>query len=362
LFVEREAYRLGPLRELAISGYYTSRQEEGMAAAEELALGRDVPGALTQMARNNQIFYAQPLAAGSYRQLKPGLPWPYLPCNPSLVRDGDKGYLINCRAVSYRLQPSGRYAAADEDNILRTRNVLMRLDRDLGFRDQNELICDLPPLRWTQVQGLEDIRLVVDGDALRFTCTTLEHHPLGPVRLSLGTLDDDLRLASLLPLTGVGDHLPQKNWLPFHDQGSQELRAIYAYEPFTVVRIDAGSGRCEIVEERPLQRNFADWRGGAGPLTLPAASGGGSLLLIHEVAALGRRYYTHRLLRLGPDGAPAQASQPFFFLRRGVEFAAGLCLSHDQAEVLITLGVNDAEAWLCTLPLAAALAMLRDLP
>jgi len=383
LFVERDT-AFGLLRELSIAAYYTRHRQAGFDANEQLATGRDTPYHLATLAVHNQAFYAEPLPATSHTPITPALPEPFVPCNPSILRTPN-GYLINCRSVSYRMDLYQRYVTIEADGAYRTRNFLMEVDRDLRFVRQDEIQCDVPPLREHLVKGLEDCRLVQLGDRLAFTCATTDLHPSGMIQLSLMTLDREHRVTHHAPLTGHGDEWVQKNWLPFLDGGPSfgppmppdlrgvpgnperpsmmggELFAIYGYEPLVVLRIDPESGRCVPVVERAQGRHFEHWRGSAGPIDLPEDAGGGRLLLIHEVAYQGRRYYLHRFATVDAEWRIDRVSRPFIFRHRGVEFAAGVCLTHDGADVLITFGVEDREAWLCRIPLRRVLELLRPL-
>ena len=356
LFVERGA-KVRLLRELSIAAYYTRHRDAGFDANDRLALGADTPRPLAALAVDNQAFYAEPLPA-THAPIVPALPAPFVPCNPSIIRTAT-GYLINCRAVSYRMDDYQRYTALEADGIYRTRNFLLEVDRDFRFVRQDEIRCDRPPLRDHWVQGLEDCRLVLLGERLAFTCTTTDRHPSGMIQLSLMVLDGEARVAHHAPLVGYGDDLVQKNWLPF--AAGTELRAVYGYEPLVVLGIDPRTGRCAPVVQRPQGRHFEQWRGSAGPIELPAEAGGGRLLLIHEVSYQGRRYYLHRFVLADAEWRIVRVSRPFYFRHRGIEFAAGACLTHDGADVLVTFGVEDCEAWLCRIPLRRVLDLLRPL-
>jgi glycosyltransferase involved in cell wall biosynthesis len=358
LFVEPEACGLGLLRELAISGFYTRERAAAAAANESLASGRGVPRHLATMAATNAVFFAEPLAA-AFHPLRVTLPAAFVPCNPSIAATPD-GFLVNVRAVSYRIDPNQRYEPCEPDGVFRTRNVLVRLDRELGFVDERPLDADLPVFRPHLVQGLEDLRLVRWPGALGATCTTTQHHPAADLRMSLLRLVDG-RVAEHTPLTGHGDERAQKNWLPFWDAENGELRAVYSYEPLVVLRIDPASGHVTPVIERRHNRGFHDWRGSAGPIELPAHFGGGRLLMVHEVAWQGRRYYLHRFVACDREWRIERVSRPFFFRRLGIEYACGMCLTHEGEDLLVTLGVEDREAYLARLPLAAAWSLLREL-
>ena len=364
LFIE-QAVLLGLLRELSIAAYYTRHRAAGAEANERLAVGTESTAALATLARNNHAFYAEPLPVSWQVPLAPALPDLFVACNPSIVRT-ESGYLVNCRSVSYRMDDYQRYTALEADGAYRTRNFLMTLDRVLGFVRQDEIVCDLTPLRESLVKGMEDCRLVRLGERLAVTCTTTDHHPSGLIQMSLMTLERhrgdagaEYRVAHHAPLTGHGDERVQKNWLPWVEDGT--LLALYGYEPLVVLRIDPDTGRCAPILERPQGRHFEDWRGSAGPITLPHEFGGGRLLLIHEVAYQGRRYYLHRFATVDAEWRIDRVSRPFYFRHLGIEFAAGMCETHDGEGVLITFGVEDREAWLTRIPLRRVLELLRPL-
>jgi glycosyltransferase involved in cell wall biosynthesis len=361
LFVDRDILDWGFLREISINAFYTPWREEGLEANEKLGLGRGAPAAVASLATENAIFYTEALPGTSFVRIAPSLPAAFAPCNPSILRRDD-GYLINCRAVSYRMDAYQRYSALEPDGVLRTRNFFVETDRDLEYRDQREIVCDAPPLRETWVRGLEDARLFERDGGVGWVATTTEHHPAGPVRMCVSMIEPSGSDALPVPIQGYGDERTQKNWLPFVDRQTGELRALYGLDPVVVLRIDPESGRAEPVVERSHERDLSRFRGSAGPIELPASAGGGRLVVAHEVAFHGLRYYMNRFLRLDDAWDVVEASRPFFFLHRGIEFACGATLSHREDELLITFGVEDREAWLCRIGLDAVTALLRPLP
>ncbi len=359
LFVDRGLHDWGLPRELSISAFHVGARRDGLEANERLALGRGAPADATWLALENGIFYAEPLPGASYVPVTPALPPEFAPCNPSIVRTTN-GYVLNCRAVSYRIEPDGHYVALEADGIFRSRNILMRLDRDLAPLGESPVETPTAPVRWHPVQGLEDVRLFTRGDRLGFLCTTTNLHPAGPVRISLGGLTSSGQVDHHRPVSGHGDDRPQKNWLPF--VAGFELFALYGYEPLVVLKIDDESGDAEVVAEQPQGRDFHHWRGSAGPIALPARVGGGRLVLVHAVATRNGRRYTHRLLRVDDEWHVTHASRPFYFRRLGIEFACGMCLAHGDDEVLITFGVEDREAWVCRVSLEEVCRQLVALP
>ena len=124
------------------------------------------------------------LPHAAYHPISPSLPEGFAPCNPSILRTTD-GYLLNCRSVSYHINDDQTYAVRNADGVLRTRNFLLRLDRNLGAIEQTEIASPAEPLRVQWVRGLEDARLFATTSGVGFTCTTTDLHPAGPIRMSL---------------------------------------------------------------------------------------------------------------------------------------------------------------------------------
>jgi hypothetical protein len=162
----------------------------------------------------------------------------------------------------------------------------------------------------------------------------------------------------------------EKNWLPhLNDRG--ELEFIYLHEPYTLVRFPrrfyrAGAReeelknlkanpnsvlKCENVQQEQLAFFCGDLRGGACPFPIK----GGYLGVVHElIIRPNRRVYLHRFAWYSADeGGHLQLrriSAPFYFCDRQVEYVCGACLSVDEQSVIISLGIDDREAYLVTIP------------
>ena len=77
--------------------------------------------------------------------------------------------------------------------------------------------------------------------------------------------------------------------------------------------------------------------------------GGGWLLLTHEVVLINeRRNYLHRFVWLDAGDQVRQLTEPFVFLARGIEFAAGLAWHEDGERLIVSFGARDSEAWIAT--------------
>ena len=337
--------------ELACAARRTELHDEGFDACERLLLSRTTPEPAGDEARLAELAYVAPLRGCQFLPLRPRLAEPCRPCNPSILQSPD-GYLVNCRAVNYQ-QRRLHYRPLDEDGIYRTTNVLMTLDRSFRVVEERPVVADEPPARDTKVRGFEDVRLFQSGDRLMMLCATTDRHPSGRVHQSLCHLDPRGRIVRHLPLIGAFDDRPQKNWLPYADP--EGVHAVYGYNPFTLLTLDMGVGsyRVELVVNSPVDARR--WRGSAGPILWPGSARGRRVLLVHDgvrrqgADGVWERVYVHRAVEYDGAFCPTRISKPFVFAHHGVEFACGMITSW-EGDVLVTVGVEDREAYICRIP------------
>ena len=149
----------------------------------------------------------------------------------------------------------------------------------------------------------------------------------------------------------------EKNWMPLvhgrrlyfaYDLGGGQL---YELAEDTTLRL-AHSGRIRALEGESGSSQF-----------VPFADGW--LGVSHHrvdrpfvLAWLPVAYYRHRLIHLNSDFSVRSTSRPFFFVKRAVEFCAGLVV--DDRSVTFSLGIEDAEAVLMTVPRTEIDALLTD--
>ena len=183
----------------------------------------------------------------------------------------------------------------------------------------------------------------------------------------------------------------QKNWLPFVHDGA--LYVEYSIEPHVVLRVDAGSGRCEPISNAviggggifpsfpPLARLAAEYgrvSGGAAPLRLPDRRVYLGLAHVKESRRtpehLGTAHMVYRHafyafadrhpFELVAAGAPFTLPEAPITDPSGggsgstVQFAAGMVLSASGAEIVVSYSTLDCGARLAQMPLDG---VLRDL-
>lgn len=363
LFVD-DTGRLGGFdAEASISGWYCAseaRKARGRTAALDLATRPSAPPAERELARRNAAYWARSASElfGAFdpAELLPAVRQGWSRFNPSLARDAT-GDLAVVRSSNYVIAESGAYVIADPRGVVRTENLLLRLDGSL-VPSSAAVLEDASgvPAFDTPVRGCEDLRPFVLEGRLHALATTRDRTPDALCRIGLLTIEGG-RVTRLVLLPEVEPGRHEKNWVPLvHDGG---LFVVYSYDPFRVFRCDVETGLLEEVARVDPPRRLDHLRGGTQAVRVP----GGFLTATHEVSlapGLGRTYL-HRFLLVDEGFTPRGATEPFFLLERGIEFAAGLLADPGRDELLLSFGVRDATAAIARLSLAAVLSRLREL-
>jgi glycosyltransferase involved in cell wall biosynthesis len=367
LFIEDFVYHAGLKEEYSIAAYYCkdpTRRKYGFAACHWLALNRDVPSQSRTLARQNLQFYVEPLEeiAPSLRarRISFAAPEGHHLTNPSVAQRGEEIVMIQ-RCVNFILSEDGQYSTP-QGGPVNTRNFLVRLDANLDILSSSEIMHpeDFPPPAFDLVQGFEDSRLFAWRDALWCISTVRELTPEGRCEQVLARIDEDdpqfCRLVDWRVLRAEAPLQDEKNWMPL--VAGETLRFIRLCDPTHVV--DEAARTIAVTTPGVAADDF---RGGSQAVAFE----GGWLAIIHEVLAgahEGQRIYHHRFVWFDAANALGAVSRPFYFHRKGVEFAAGLAWHPDGRRLLISYGVADCEAWLGTVDpgeIRAALIACADM-
>ncbi len=376
LFVHRDVERWGLRFERSISAYWVGDVETALVDTDAVLALPDLPAEVRTAAEGNRRLQLDRLADHTrpsmpvvphLRDLVPDVrlgrievpvdpPWPR--CNPALANDPAGGFRGIVRLVSYHIA-EGAYRSVDDDERIRTHNVLLRLDEQLRPVDAtlvdepvDEAVVDGAP-----VLGAEDCRLVHHGGRWLAVATVRDRSPEATCHVAVLHLDGAVvtRAVVLDPPFGPRH---EKNWMPVPGPHGP-LRFVYACGPETVVvDADVDSGHTEVVASHPAHPTLAPWRGGS-PL-LPFDDG--HLTAVHDVIYVdGRRAYRHRLVQLDADLRVVAATPWCSIEGRPIEFAAGLA-RHGDDDLALTYGVDDAEAGIALLPVAGVRRLLEPVP
>ena len=355
LAVEDWIYEYGLQQEFSIVANYSrdpARKDRGFASCNWLALNRTVPEDPRNLALSNLHFYIEPAAKmmPSFASRPVGFAPPdgYRATNPSIACHGD-GIVLVQRAVNYTIDqamPDGddrRYATPDGAPI-NTRNFLLRMDGDLAIRSSTEILPPegMPKPVWLLAQGFEDLRPFVWRDGLWCIACVRELSHEGWCEQVLARIDERTpgasRLVDWRVLRPEGPQRHEKNWMP--RVADDALQFIYLCDPTRLVDEQART-----VAETIPPIAADQFRGGSQAI----AFDGGWLALVHEARVRDKqRHYRHRFVWFDEASQLRRVSRPFFFHKRGVEFAAGLAWHPAGKRLVVTYGIEDCEAWIAT--------------
>lgn len=359
--------------EVSICAYYTPFREDGYLATDQIILQKNVPWFNKSQAFRNILFYVQKIKDAEFKKVQVELPLIredadvyYNPMNPSIYRT-EGGYKFICRTVNFSLK-NGEYRSLDTqdpENVIRTRNFLIDYDKEFNLLEQKEIIDALPRIKFPpawRIEGLEDCRLFKFFGSDWFTCTTFDTSPYGPCQISLCKLEDAdkpamANIEKFIPLKGPDPNRYEKNWLPFVKDG--ELFTIYSYDPLIINKPNIETGEWEVALKMETDHDFSHFRGSAGPVTFDQ----GYLVLVHEIVMLSNieRCYLHRFVYFDEHFNVKKVSLPFTFLHFGVEYCCSMTLDHTGTKLVMPIGIEDREAYLCIADLDAIRHSLRSL-
>jgi tetratricopeptide (TPR) repeat protein len=389
-FVHPEAHDWALKFELAIAWFHLGRIEEALALNDELLDGK-VPQEMEPWVRHNRAWCLRSLgrpdsetlahlAAGadipslgtlingpSYTQISiehaPG--WSLF--NPSVTNDPSGGLVINIRSSNYVIADDGSYTfqGTEDDEIIRTVNLLARLDENLTSSALGQIPAQPngPAPRLSRVLGCEDVRLLCIGDSWKAVATVRDRNHYERCDIALLEIPslENPETTTLSVIPGPDPARHEKNWMPFDVDG--ELHILYLCSPTVVGHLD-DDAHLVIDSSTPGPPAATHFRGGSQGV----AFANGVLFLVHEVTFVdAQRVYSHRFIQVTSSTATnggsrwdiTSMSAPFHFLELGIEFAAGLAIDGD--DLIASFGVRDAEAWLVRMPAVEVAAQLVPL-
>lgn len=359
LFISDYVYKYRFDEELSIAAYYTPFRDEGFAAIERLQVSKEVPASVKLLAEKNSRFYISTLKDVRFLELpidppsvREGSNLRTNPMNPSILRT-EEGYKVICRCVNYRQEGAQNYSMIDPEEkeiTVKTRNYLLEYDKNFHLLSQKEIIDGKslqfrhPP--YSLIIGLEDSRIFYNENALWATCTAQDLNEFHVPQIALYRLskepsnDQQILLDHFVLVQGPDSKRCEKNWLPFVKDG--QIYAIYSYDPFVVFKIDSLSGQIKEVINRKQKKDFSSFRGSGGPIPFDD----GYLVMVHYVTYDQGRFYFHRFLYMDKDFNITQMSRPFTFKNQRVEYCCGMTADHSNSQIVISIGIEDRQAFL----------------
>ena len=244
--------------------------------------------------------------------------------------------ILNIRYVNYRLDEWGRYHINHPESHLVTENVRCFLTPDLKSLDEDrpaenvwEGMIGLPTYD-KSVIGLEDVRLYVCNDRLRYVATNRSHAISQRIRIMVGDYSADMAMFEtgqiLDPPTNTWC---EKNWIPLGlsaTTGREQF--IYRWAPFEIGEVE--NGELKIVKSIPVEHMMMQRIRGSTP---PVWCGELNCYIcvvhycehIHGAKTLS---YYHMLVKLRKnDFTPFEWSNSFHFNRVGIQYCIGFTIT-----------------------------------
>lgn len=383
LFLDEDVYSHRAAEIASIHAFYTPTvpRANGRRFAERAVRGRPHDERL----RANWAFYARSSAelfGAKTTAIDFVAEAPYVASTPSICHT-TKGWRAVVRTVNYRIV-NGQYLYPNGDNAIRTRNYMLELEEREGqFKTTRTIemadVSDRPRTDYI-IHGYEDCRLFEHGGRLYATATVCDLTEDGKREIVLMHLrEGDYAIEKVVPLRGAWSHAPQKNWMPLlssrfttysscwdpingpsidpiDPRSVDPMKIIYAAvpgQPATIFTIDPNVG---VIGDPPVQLGHGRLRGGSQAIPFEY----GFLCLVHDVAFTGgSRMYLHRFVRIGTDHKIVAMTDPFYFEKLGVEFAAGLDYFAKCNKFVASYSVADASARLATFEVERVFEQLK---
>ena len=374
-FVHPETHDWALKFELAIAWFHLGRVEEALALNDQLLLD-GVPREMVPWVQHNRAWCLRSLGRPdreTLARLPVGSDIPalatliddiaYTPLvidhapgwslfNPSVTNDPEEKLVVNIRSSNYVIADDGSYTfqGTEDDGIIRTVNLLARLDENLATSVVGQIPSQPPgpSTRLSRVLGCEDVRLLAVGNSWKALATVRDRNHYERCDIALLSLPSlnaaEETTLSVIPGPDPARH--EKNWMPFVVDG--ELHVMYLCSPTVVGHLDANS-QLVVDSSTTGPPSATHFRGGSQGVPF----NDGYLFLVHEVTFFGtQRVYSHRFIHMTSGIMKSgdrrwditSLSCPFYFREMGIEFAAGLAVDGD--DIVASFGVRDAEAWL----------------
>lgn len=364
LFIDRAAYRDGPIEEISITSFYAGDRARGLAALDVLLHSHTASAEAKNTAAWNATFYIAPLTtyAEAARVEVRFEFWgeTHTPAVGSICR-ADEGYVMVNRMLNYYQERGMWFIPRDAHGQYVTRNLWLTLDLSMNPRSihaiDDEIVDEvaLIPAATAMVRGIEDARLVRWQGAWWFVGNSRVFEASQHARVVLARLNSDCnRIEHLVPLRFKLSHGYEKNWSPFIY--NDRLLLLYSSDPTIILEPDPATGECTVVSSTSPLGNLGRYRG-SSPLV---PFGSRYLGIVHEVAfGSDQRVYLHRFIELDPaTWTVTRVSHPLTFLHTGVEYCCGLSPSHEPGKLVLSFSFEDRESWVTEVECARVCALL----
>ena len=284
--------------------------------------------------------------------------------NPSIQSDHNGDLWVAFRSSNYYFTDD--YGTGlTVGNKVKNRIFIGRLDPiTLLFDSATLKEVDMEAINSDIVRGLEDPRLYYDGHSWCLSTTILEAFvPIAKMCVVRLKSLEDPQIASMEILLNLDPDRVEKNWMPIH-KADYPSKYDFMYDASTLT----SNNKFILLPQNKKTKGF---RGGSQILPLSADT---SIAVIHEVfeelvptkrltvtftTTKRVRVYTHRFILLDSELNITHASDKFFFLGKGIEFASGIAAHGDN--FIVSFGRLDASSHLAVIGKQEVFDLLKNL-
>jgi len=236
---------------------------------------------------------------------------------------------LNTRYVNYWYKDDGSIKIDHPNQYIISLNVHSILDNNLFPTFFQEIEEPPPDELFTKEEcifGLEDIRLYVLNDRIRFIATSRDHSPRNGNSMIVGNYDyKTKKMTDCIIVEPPTDTWCEKNWIPLvstNEQNSEMESFIYKWHPMQIGRII--DGKLTIYQEYEINAPYFDRvRGSSTFVDLEDRLIG----IVHFSEDFWPRHYYHILVTLEKKTfKPLKYSEVFYFNKIGVEFCIGFAI------------------------------------
>jgi len=266
---------------------------------------------------------------------------------------------INTRYVNYLYLDSGYIIVLNENKHIITRNMVSELDgetmRPKYYAEmREEETIGLENKKAASFTGLEDIRLYVHGDKLKFIATNINYSPIVWNSMIVGEYDVEERAyRNSIIVKSPYSCWCEKNWIPITAAANPDAELfIYKWWPMEIGKIDYVIHKLEIIFQYDIKApNFEKVRG-----STTFVDGGGDYLLglVHFSEETCPRQYYHILVALDKMSLkPMKYSDVIYFQHLGVEFCTGMKMGQGGDKYIFWVSKWDREPAMITVDVDA---------
>ena len=229
---------------------------------------------------------------------------------------------INARFVNYYILENGTYYYPDGTGKIRNINCVAELEENElvvknGFTQVREEELQLISREDAFSQGLEDIRIYLSNEKIKYIASTVGYGSTERIRMIVG--DYNAYLGKLVNGTIIETDCDEKNWIPLPDD-----TYIYSWCPYKIISLN--QNKVNIVKTVAKQvYPFMGIRGST--IFIPYKEKMIGIVHFSEQIDTKKRHYYHMFILLDRDYNISRWSQPFhFYSEMGIEFCIGITM------------------------------------